>query len=552
MKTLLMKALLCLALANCFYENQARAQGHETHGGEIVYVDGKMVLRDKADDTTVVCKTGPEVVAESTLWSAILDNSVELNRYVKRAYELEMNKMIFCFGKADLVKIVAEDKDASYYPYTANHQTVTVARRRGDIVYVNEALFNEIKKDPELFADLLIHETTHGLIPERVDNRNGKVRSFTSILLKPRADSSRPVTPAERDSFALQMKVNMVQISRNYQAFDKYKSDLATAFDVSANSVDRVVGARKATLILNELRPEDQYLIHTLLNDVELKTYSSELFAFAIAWNDRFLLEKLLSLGANPNERVGNFAAIDYAIIFDMGNIFNLLVEDSRTRLSGSLDLAYQFKRKAFFYVLTRDSRATLSDETLKKITADQDRDYFNAIQNQAPLMNAVGFSHFLDVVLPNLAGSFESAAREKAFNDKFVSNGKYDVKALYSYALYRNFQETARRLFEQYPDQLGFTRNEQGDDAMETAIRNHDLALVGQILKDVRFDAKAMNPNTGNTYLQTAVIYNQVEIVKIFKADARFDLNQRSAGGSTAMDYAKRFNRTEIIQILK
>jgi ankyrin repeat protein len=542
--SLFCKGLVCITLATIFWQTQARAQ-HETHGGEIVVVNGKLTLRDQIDNTNVFCKKGEEVVGQSTLWNAILDNSADLNWYVKRAYELEMNKMYFCFGDATLVKIDAEDHDAPYVAYSKDHQTVTVARRKGDIVYVNQAMFDEIAQDPKLFAGLLIHETTHGLVPESDPDRYTHVRSFTNDLL-----SLDPAHPLSAESFADQMKVNSIEISRNYVGFKKYKDDLALAFDGSASALERAGAAQRAILIREDLRPEDQYLLHSLLEDADLKADSGEYFRFAIEWDDPFLVKKMLALGADPNVRICGSLAIDYAITYDLRRVFAMLLEDARTDLSHAAETAYRYHRKSMLAALVTNPHVTISRSILDEMSKDADQDYFTIVQGKPAVMNSLGITAYLDDALPAIANSYDAKEREKAFQDHFVNGQQYTVAQLFGYAIYREFKTTYLNLFAVHPE-LAFVRNEQGDDLMAAAIHDGNLTLVTQLENTAGFKANELNPITGNSYLQTAVIYDQAAIVAQFKGDAGFNLNLRNSGGKTALDLAKEFHHQNIIQIL-
>ncbi len=529
--------------------HSAQAQ-RETHGGEILVHQGRLTLRDRIDDTNVFCKTGPEVFAEAPGVAAILDRAAKLNWYVKRSYELEINRMVFCFGEANLLKINAEDSDSEFKAFSATKHTLTVARRQGDVVYVNRAHFEKLKREaPQTYSELLIHEATHGMVPEKAMTRNTKVRSFTHVLIQ-LLDAHAPLLSA--DNFALQMKVNLITISKNYQVLNRYRLPLSRAFNVELTLSERFRNAQRSILALTELQLEDQYLLQSLLNEANLRGDPAHFFHFAMTSDDADLLRKMLKLGANPNQQVSGRTAIQYAIYFNLPKLFTVLVEDQNTDLSGALELAYDLKRMAFFAVISEESRVILPAFALKRILEDGRPEYLELILTEPAVFNSVGGSAYLDLVLPILAKSFTKSAREKAFQENFVRPLRFDPIELLKYAIHRDFAVSLRGFLTHDIDRLLTIRNEDGDNAIDSAVRIGDLPLLSLILQSKTYSAEEMNPLTGNTYLQTAVLYGQVAIVQVLLKDSRTKIDQKNASGQTALDLAIRFKHSEIAKILK
>ena len=311
---------------------------------------------------------------------------------------------------------------------------------------------------------------------------------------------------------------------------------------------------------LNELLPNDQRLMHSLLDDGNLISDKNEFLKTAIIFEDYPLVKKMLELGANPNILIQGYSAIEftiyqqYAFVFDdsIRVIFQLLLEDSRTDLTGALDFAYQTRQKIMFLALANDPRINLNSNTFKAISNDDDQDYFEAIENQPAILKALGATLYLDQVLPKLAQSFGKKEREEAFIHRFVNNNDYDLAALYGYALYRNFRSAEKLIFAKDPTQLSFMNNEQGDDAFDLAIKNGDIEKITSLENNPDFNPNRINSVTGNAYLHTAVIYQQIEIIKMMKNDPRFDVTLKNVGGKTAYDLAVKFKLNEIKTILK
>lgn len=180
-----LSATICLLLSLSFLPSSARA-GAEGHGGQSISVEGQEWLRDLVDNSSCTWFSGDRF-AEKMIpeFAEVLRHLEQTDEFYAENLKADLAGLQICLNDADLRPIPEVDGEI-FVPYVLPGQKNQIAVRvhlrdqQNDTVFVDRKLF--LKMPPEHKPYLLLHESTHGLIPLDTPLRNLKVRSFVKTI----------------------------------------------------------------------------------------------------------------------------------------------------------------------------------------------------------------------------------------------------------------------------------------------------------------------------------------------------------------------------------
>ncbi len=203
------------------------------NGGEVVWIDGKPVVRDMIDPTNCEWKRGETVFEEVTKLSQLIEKVKKVNWYFGFDLERTIKDKDYCFTR-QLYKIDTRDEDDISKPSKLETEQAGIVL---DEVYIDLDNFdpmNGIQK-----AIFLVHENMHSYLAEYEPMRNKKVRSMTALIGKIAAGIS--ISP---EDFEFNLEKNGVIIPENSKKLNLHRKSLDFIFASTEE--------RQATLLMTD------------------------------------------------------------------------------------------------------------------------------------------------------------------------------------------------------------------------------------------------------------------------------------------------------------
>lgn len=499
------------------------------NGGEIVIVDGRPVLRDRLDDTTTQCYFGTEIKSARPGWIKLLESLKNVSWYVGRIYDQEIDRLVFCFGKADLVLIDTEDKESVFEYFSERVDTKLAAIRIDRVVRADKRIYDAMTEDEK--AALLFHETTHSFLPQKTDNRNSRVRNFVSTVL---LNQEQPMTP---EHFNFQIEFNRISLPTS-TLLRTFERDIRTVLDNSRDLLRRMKAAIASAAAERHLTAVDQDVYNEVLNF----DYFVQL---AVKTGDVAMLRDLLTVGEESGLVFDTTKALSAAMENDNREIFVILLGAKSIapdyRSIDELALKKQEPSFLFLSVTSKNRQLKREENLLERAIATGKRDFVIALMLQDVLYKAYPFTEAMNLAIEAMAADHSREAREAAYialvNQVGSARNPDDV---FGYASANHFTKMIGAYLEKDPAKYVNLENADGDRPIHIAIAYGDRALFDELLGMKETDLSAKKD--GNTLLHLAVIYNRIDMVRTLVEKKGFDYRTENRAGHSAMKLAKMY----------